>query len=723
MLNKKISFLEFCNIYADIEKYISSLNEFKKTLINSINNVEINSNIVYEDRFYPMQATKQINNILLFIKNQGLENKILTNEILTLFFFLNLEKITKKIEINLFNNDDRDDFFKSELFYLFLKHDYEDEMCEFKLDQEFLNLSFLKKDDIFRPQSDDYSNRLFYSTYDFDFSKKIDDINKNSKISALEKNAEVLKECSGFFFKFIKLLFTEFYQFKFNIDSNNVDNEILKKIFNALQSKKNLVLIYDNNLHKNIWQGIINNFLNINNIHNLKLHSSEALLTMTESKNIGRTGALVIELKKMLSSFTTKEQVCYWFENWEPIIFFGTSNDTKLTSETFDEMLSQKMFYKASNIIWMKVGLFNFCKNIINYKDSSDCEYIYLNEIPIDKIANSIADKINLPIYDTIPFIKFCNDYLSDFLLEDILNEYNCQKNEYTTFLINKLNNEFGDIKIPNLINDMKNINMNENFRKIISKALLIINDPKKIKKTKPYSVMVLGNNIDTNIFNNISNYKIFYELDLDKINPIALFDSNPLISDSLINIIKNHPNAIICFNNIQKAPKSVINKFLNILDEGYLVDNNNQKYYCYLNTFILIDSDNDKIQAFNLQNNCFLNDFLTYFYPPEFIARFTDTILNDSEIDIPVVDKFINDFIQSIKHESDIKIIFNYDSIKRNIGNYLYSDAKLNNLKFEILKKMHPFLIKYNTGKIIIFCEYGNIRIKYEKKEDTHAK
>ncbi|WLP85770.1 hypothetical protein [Mycoplasma seminis] len=579
-----------------------------------------------------------------------------------------------------------------------------------------------------RDDDEDWNFIALLKNLDFDLpdiSQYIKNLKENRSLDSHKQPMKGMKwNVYNFFLSFLSILLTEFqyYDFYININLENNTKMLLNEIIDCLNQKKNLILVYKNNFDKNIWQGIISNYLNKNNISSVILKNSLFLVYQVRSHTVGAWKQFSAEFKNLCSMFTTQFPVCYWFDNLEPIINFGiTREDVNRISETTTTLLTEKMFQKASNIIWLRKDMFEFKKWEYNKIDSNNYKYIYLPEITSDNIFNFISQKTKLSKLDSRIFSKFYHDYLSKYSIQDILDEYNISNQKYQEFLFHKISESYNSTNISNIINILKDLQLEKDASFELTKILKLVNDTAKIQKSKPYSLFCLGEKLNFEILNKKMNLEIFHELDLSKIRPHILFSSNTRFENSLLSIVKNYPNSIICINNIQHASKETITMFLNILDEGYFVDDKNEKHYCYLNTFIFTDSNSDKILAYQLEKDTTVRNFLNSFYPHEFIARFTNIIFINKNITLNIANEFASEFIYQMSKITDIKITFNMDTLSNNIDKYIEEDDKLLNLKFEIMNSIANTIQNHNNGSIILFCEFHSIAFKYVLEGDEN--
>ena len=162
---------------------------------------------------------------------------------------------------------------------------------------------------------------------------------------------------------------------------------------------------------------------------------------------------------------------------------------------------------------------------------------------------------------------------------------------------------------------------------------------------------------------------------------------------ESILEDIRNYPYSVLILDEIDKAHPAVINFFLNILDEGYCIDNKGNKIR-FDNVIIIMTTNSiitSKSVGFNNKTK------LCNYFSKEFLNRIDEIIefkpLNDSDINrfiyselekynkrhICNLDLSIDD-INDIKNNSNIKE-YGVRKLNRNIRKLL--DNKLINLLF----------------------------------------
>ena len=160
---------------------------------------------------------------------------------------------------------------------------------------------------------------------------------------------------------------------------------------------------------------------------------------------------------------------------------------------------------------------------------------------------------------------------------------------------------------------------------------------------------------------------------------------------ENMLENIRNHPYSVLILDEIEKAHNSVINFFLNILDEGYCFDNKGNKIR--FDNVIIIMTTNAVVSknslGFNNKSKNVFNEF-----PKEFINRIDEVIefndLNENDINTII-------FNEVLKYN------------KRNKTNIKLSLEEINNIKdksnYEIYgaRKLSRIIKKELDNKLIL--------------------
>lgn len=196
---------------------------------------------------------------------------------------------------------------------------------------------------------------------------------------------------------------------------------------------------------------------------------------------------------------------------------------------------------------------------------------------------------------------------------------------------------------------------------------------PTGVGKTETCKILskFLYNNVDINRFD-MSEYKDEFAA----INKL-IGASNGLVGyeegGTLINAMQENPNAIVLFDEIEKADKSVFDLFLQIIDEGYVTSNKGEKIK-FKNNIIIFTSNlgSSKISMKNShdENNKIINDHIYDFFNnkinrPEILGRIgkeniiSFNLINNSEDIFKILDIYFDNFIKNMSNKK-AKLIFN---------------------------------------------------------------
>ena len=207
----------------------------------------------------------------------------------------------------------------------------------------------------------------------------------------------------------------------------------------------------------------------------------------------------------------------------------------------------------------------------------------------------------------------------------------------------------------------------------------------------------------------------------------------------TLINAMKNNPNSIVLFDEIEKADKSVFDLFLQILDEGTITSNKGEKVK-FKNNFIIFTSNIGasyiEENMTNEESNEVIKEAIEYFFTnelnrPEILGRIgKDNIIpfnmiNKKEDIYKILDIYFNDFINQLKKKK-IALEFNkesvYDSIMIDVDKT--KGARDIRNEFEVFKKhfvsaLFEANLDYDKLKNQTLCfDYDNVKVTIKKYE-----
>lgn len=130
-----------------------------------------------------------------------------------------------------------------------------------------------------------------------------------------------------------------------------------------------------------------------------------------------------------------------------------------------------------------------------------------------------------------------------------------------------------------------------------------------------------------------------------------------------LVDEIRNNPNSIILLDEVEKAHKDVLNVFLNIFDEGYLIDSNKRKVD-FRNSIIVMTSNlgySDNKESMNPLNSTkkkSVDDAVTSFFTPEFLNRIDEIIKFkslDENANLILARKYCDEYLNRINENINI--------------------------------------------------------------------
>lgn len=166
-----------------------------------------------------------------------------------------------------------------------------------------------------------------------------------------------------------------------------------------------------------------------------------------------------------------------------------------------------------------------------------------------------------------------------------------------------------------------------------------------------------------------------------------------------LLNKIKMNPSSVIILDEIEKAHKDVLNLFLNILDEGYLIDAKRRKID-FSNSIIIMTSNlgfnsEKKNVGFNKieKNKEELDKIVNNFFKTEFLNRI-DEIIYFNNLDKQDYQKIANNYLNNYQNQCLLEFS------KENILNNL--DYNLKGVR-ELKKKIKEEIVKEISNKVEI--------------------
>lgn len=159
-----------------------------------------------------------------------------------------------------------------------------------------------------------------------------------------------------------------------------------------------------------------------------------------------------------------------------------------------------------------------------------------------------------------------------------------------------------------------------------------------------------------------------------------------------LTEFVRNNPNCVILFDEVEKCDPQVLNILLHLLDEGYVNDNLNRKID-FTKSIVVLTSNigheetQKKSMGFvqeDIQENKSYTDSVKKYLKPELVARINEVLVFNSLKDEELI-SIINFEIDQIKNKlNDKKIKL---SLNKGVNEFLFNELKT--------KKMHARNIK----------------------------
>ncbi len=306
---------------------------------------------------------------------------------------------------------------------------------------------------------------------------------------------------------------------------------------------------------------------------------------------------------------------------------------------------------------------------------------------------------------------KLFNIKRDEVLLRDSINKVKLKilmQRKHKKITINDVQNIISEKSLIPVLNDIDINDLKSSLRnKIINQENAIdklIDIVKKLKynlkdDNKSYSLLFSGNTGvgKTYLAKEFSKYLTNNIIKIDMNEYILPESINKLIGapqgyvgyneETLLDKVKNNPYSVLILDEIEKANTNILNFFLNILDEGYALDNKGNKIR-FDNVIIIMTTNaimNKKSIGFDNKTR---NDFSAF--PKEFINRIDELItFNDATLESVklVIDKVVNDYnnkynkriVLSNEEENEIISksdfnIFGYRKLGRLIKKKLYN-------------------------------------------------
>ena len=341
-----------------------------------------------------------------------------------------------------------------------------------------------------------------------------------------------------------------------------------------------------------------------------------------------------------------------------------TSNYDKIHNNLKDIRDKKELYIKENNIkkaYEYKIKETKY-KNIASNKNE-------INEVNIEDIANVISNKTSIPIYEILKDNKKIMNKIENILKENIIGQNDA---------------------IKKIMNITKRIKLGYKDNKCIS---LLFVGPTGVGKTK----------LSTIYGENISKQKVI-KLDMSEYSDsesISKFmGSNPGYvgyddNKYVLNTIKDNPNSVIIFDEIDKAHPKIINLLYQILEDGQIKDSKNN-IIKFNNNIIIMTSNKGKEKkeiGFNASTNN-INSELLETFNIAFINRI-DEIVSFNTLSENDITKIIVKEITKVKEKyNNIEININDNIIKEIIEESKYKEFGARRINKIINNKIENIII-----------------------------
>ena len=275
-----------------------------------------------------------------------------------------------------------------------------------------------------------------------------------------------------------------------------------------------------------------------------------------------------------------------------------------------------------------------------------------------------------------------------------------------TKIPIYELNNDY-KIQIENIEKELKCsvIGQDNAIKKLIDvtkKIKLGIKDP-----NKSYSLLFCGSTgtgktyLSKLFAENLVGKQNIIKLDMGEytdsmsINKIIGAPAGYIGYDDNKNIleeVRNRPYSVLILDEIEKCNKTILNFFLNILDEGYCKDSNG-RVIRFDNVIIIMTSNvqlNKKMVGFNSNID---NSSLAEYFPKEFLNRI-DEIVTFNNFSSEDINKIITKEANKYSKKYNKEIILDMDTINRIIKESNYNEYGVRKLCKIVRKEVEKNII-----------------------------
>lgn len=323
------------------------------------------------------------------------------------------------------------------------------------------------------------------------------------------------------------------------------------------------------------------------------------------------------------------------------------------------------------------------------------------------------------------------------------LNDVDAVVSKLTNIPINKIkvNDEyFKELKAfldSNIFGQSQAINK---IVKIIKKSKLDLQDPSKplgsflLAGTTGVGKTLLVRKLHEFLYNNTpESFVVFDMSEFAEAHSIAKligappgyvgYDKGGLLTEK----IKNFPNSIILFDEIEKAHPDVYTILLQVLDSGRLTDSSGEEVNlknCYFFATTNVGASSERTMGFGTQN--FEENFASSvekYFKPEFLNRFDDIIVFDKVCDNDTINKIVNKeleiIINRVKEKTGIRSVIYTASIVTLISQKSHTEKYgAREIKRNIEKLIFNPMIDFISSKKKI----KTLKISEENKEITFS-
>ena len=497
--------------------------------------------------------------------------------------------------------------------------------------------------------------------------------------------------------------------------------ERIKKIINELEDNEDIILFIDE-IHTLVGAGGAEGAIDASNIFKPalargKIHVVGATTQEEYKKFIEKDSALDRRFQKVFINEPNKESLKNILMNIKPI--YENFHKVKISEEIIDEIieLSDRYIYDRYEPDKSIDILDEVCTKVSLREDK--------NEEELNKLTNNlnfILKEKNKSIinhnYDKAYILKEKEEKLEDKINKIKLNILKSRKLKKV-----KLDDVLNIVSLKSKIQIEKNNNLNKEVKEIesiLKKNIIgqdnainkLIEITKKIKlgikeKNKSYSLLFcgptgVGKTYLSKVFaeslvgkNNIIKLDMSEYIDSISINKLIGSPAGYVGYDDNKNIleqIRNKPYSVLILDEIEKANKSVINFFLNILDEGYCRDSIGRKIR-FDNVIIIMTSNAYNTKELMGFNKNIKTNTLKEYFSKEFINRI-DEVIEFNKLTKEDINNIILKEADKCYRKYNIKTKLTTEEIEKIIDKSNYQEYGVRKLCKQVRKKIENNII-----------------------------